>query len=471
MGSMPSGSAPTGLIAFDIYGRAQKTPFASPTFGDSFISGVDLATQWCNIEPKPGVYNWAPLTQVFDEAAPSEQDPDGKFVVLALIPGFDSPAWALKNVPSVTSSFSYGGPGATETLPMPWSELYLHRWYRFLQVVADRYGSNPEFRAIQTAGPTSVSTEMTLPDWTGTSPNKTDTGLPAVYKGNDLTMWNEYGYSPGKLIHAWRQTLAVYHKIFPLQYMALSLHQGLPIAGARGCNAECETANIPLQVIADGVHNYSSSFILQENGLGGVTGSTGSTDPDYNVVKANCGKVDTGLQTKVPQKEGSLSQALVSGRNADVAFLEVYESDVVNNANTIKSFDVPGTLPSTVGCVPLTLSAHHEAVELDGPTTVQANTTLNLPSDGTQVINIYEHTAQSGVVLVASCDASSCPVIVPSGHVPTRFTADVGLPGAHAYTTQALASTSLIVDTKGTKPAKVPIPPFKRPGCTANNCN
>jgi hypothetical protein len=308
---------------------------------------------------------------------------------------------------------------------------------------------------------------MTLPDWNGKSPAKTDTGLPSVFDGNDLAMWRDYNYTPGKLIRAWRQALAEYHRIFPRQYMALSLHPGLPIASADGCNAKCESADIPLQVIANGVHEYRSSFILQENGLDGTP--TATTDPDYNDVKANCGRIITGLQTKVPSKEGSLAHALVNGRNGDVSFLEIYDSDVVHDAKKIARFDAPSTLPSTAGCMPLRLTEHRQAVEFDSPTMVEANTTLNLPSDGTQVVNLYEHTPESGVVLVASCDTNSCTVTVPSGHVPTRFTADVGLPGATAYTERALVSTSLIVDTRGTKPAKVNVPPFNRPGCTGND--
>jgi hypothetical protein len=46
-------------------------------------------------------------------------------------------------------------------------------------------------------------------------------------------------------------------------------------------------------------------------------------------------------------------------------------------------------------------------------------------------------------------------VIVPSGHVPTRFTADVGLP-ASANREGTLVSVTLIADTGGSKPQGCP---------------
>jgi hypothetical protein len=464
------GDAPAGLIAVKIYTPQTKVQFPSSLFtpADSFVKGLDFLAQWCNLEPHPDVFNWAPLDTVFQQAQAS-----GKFVILTLIPGFETPSWALSGVDGFTSSFSYNTPDDTDphdarVLPLPWDPTYLGRWFTFLRAVADRYGDDRSFRVIEAAGPTSVSTEMTLPDLTGSQkipgyPEIVDGGLPVSYggrklDGSDIAAWEAAGYTPAKLAGAWSEAFATYHEIFRNQYMALALFPSLPIGDDSTVDLS-EGQQVRMDVVSDGRTNYQPSFIVQEDGLAG--NGTGS-DPGYNIVKASCKTVATGLQTKAPPKDLPLPPALTLGLHAHLDFIEAYASDIVTMPSAFAGFATsPSPLPSTDDCMPLKLTSS----EGGGATAaaVTATTDLTLPAGRSQVVNVFEQTA-AGPVLVAECTTSSCPVTITPGAVATRFSADVGAPGTLPYSSQALVSETTTAGTSAVKPKSIP------PNCKGTAC-
>jgi hypothetical protein len=114
-------------------------------FSNPAIRGVQLIANWGSLEGKQGDFNWAPMDQVFCQA-----DAAHKFVVLTLVPGFDTPAWVLngENMCVVQASpytcdtwaefgREYGaGSGKLGDLPMPWNSTYQSDWSGFLGAVA-----------------------------------------------------------------------------------------------------------------------------------------------------------------------------------------------------------------------------------------------------------------------------------------------------------------------------------------------
>jgi hypothetical protein len=466
----PIGATPSGLIAVKIYTPQTKAQFPSALFtaADSFVKGLDFLAQWCNLEPHPYVFNWAPLDTVFEQAQAS-----GKFVILTLIPGFETPSWALAGVQGFTSSFSYNTADDTNAadarvLPLPWDPTYLGRWFTFLRAVADRYGDDKSFRAIEAAGPTSVSTEMTLPDLTGSQkipgyPEIVDGGLPASYGGkklggSDIAAWEAAGYTPAKLVGAWTQAFATYHQIFRNQFMALALFPSLPIGENSTVNVSQGT-QVRLDVVSEGRTQYQPSFILQEDGL---AGDGSGSDPGYNIVRANCKTVVTGLQTKVPPNDHPLPPALAIGLRANLDFIEAYSSDIVTMPSAFTSFATsPSPLPSTDDCTPLKLTSSEGGGAK--PAVVTATTDLTFAPGHVQVVNVFEQTA-AGLVLVGECTTSSCPVSITPGAVATKFTADVGAPGTLPYTRQALASAAVTAGTSGLKPTGI------APNCKGTAC-
>jgi len=418
---------PTGLVAVKIYQPGQ-VPFEGQVFTDPWITGVDLLAQWRNLEPAFNTFNWTFLDCVFSQA-----DQHDKFVVLTLVPGFEAPDWVL-GLPGVRSQsfmFSYGNNEPARQLPLPWNQPYLSSWFGFLQAVAARYGANPEFRVIQVGGPTSVSTEMSLPDRTSG-----DSALPPSTGGSDIAEWINLGYTPARYVAAWKMAFAEYHRLFPNQYMALALYPGLPIGNA-GTRDPSQAVATPLDIIAAGLQ-YQHSFVLQEDGLQGIAAPR--PDPEYNFVKARCGDVVTGFQnaataTAALMTEGSLSLDLDYAVTAGVDFLELYEPDAVNPAMRALLSRARATLPANTGCAPLTLSVAPQTATAGTPTTLSAVTDLDL-SRG-EDINIYQ-----GSALLKTCAAATCSIPVSPGPGTTTYEADVGAPGTPPSTNQAIVSAT-----------------------------
>ena len=194
--SLPPAGLVVVLTTKDLDDASWRTAVANPS-----ISGVALQIHWSDLEPTEGKPDWTKLDELFAAAALSK-----KWVQLLIFPGFFTPAWALEGVQSDTFPIQYGpGKGDIMTLPMPWDPVYLKRWFAFVKLVSDRYGTTPAFRMIGAAGPTSVSVETTLPQ---TPP--------------DLKKWQADSYTPTKYIGAWQQALQTYATDFPNQYVSLS---------------------------------------------------------------------------------------------------------------------------------------------------------------------------------------------------------------------------------------------------------
>ena len=492
---------PSGVIASQIYNPqdtlvpGQVSLISNLVFEDRAISGVDLFVRWDNIETGPDQYDWSFLDCLFSQA-----DKYGKFVVLTLAPGFYTPKWLLYNptsnpggAPFQDFAYAYlnaeGQPtqqGSTpRALPLPWSTVYLDDWFGFLDQVADRYELNPAFRMIETAGPTSVSTEMSLPDAPGSTdcataaPGVCDTALPSSFppgpfgaplEGSDIAMWTDLGYTPAKELTAWKSVFKDYAATFPHQYIGLAVLPGLPVPMG-SCDAACEPVATDLAVIAAGRTDYNKRFVVQSDGLSATNG--GGLRP-YPYVQANCSQVVTGFQTHAPAKEkgNSLQTILSQGIRAAVDFIEIYAiGDVVSlppagtyttegtliRANTPVISKAETELHGAKNCAPLTLTA---STSSQNPTSGALAWTLTAsvaPALTSAVrINIYQGdtllparctgTASSGS-LTTTCTARVSPI------TRTTYTADVArLTTVVPYSDQAVASASTSV--QGGKPGK-----------------
>jgi len=468
---------PTGLIAYDIYSPNQGlSPFSPSLFSDSSISGVDLAIGWQDLEPSDGeapggtptTVNWGVLDCLFDEAAKASPP---KFVVLTLEPGFDTPSWALPSGAWFMSSFAYHSQKTARPLPEPWDQTYLDEWFTFLAQVKTRYEPVPGFRMIAAAGPTSVSSEMSLPDLKGgktcvTDPGdykKCDVGASATapwpgaapwlssYDGSDIKMFEALGYTPALLVSAWTSVFYTYTHDFADQYVSLALWQGLPI-GSTSKGDRAQYTATPLQVIQAG-SQYPSQFVLQANGLGPMSGQ----QPPGAFVAANCGTVVTGFQTKAPEQEpvADLPGALSAAEQAGVDFAELYEPDDILVAQPTpakpdpplaataqwlaSTVAPPPKLPASASCggdsARLRLTSL-EPAPVGSYVTLTARTTVNLANldfeqDGYSFKAAI--TISRGSDVLKSCSGAqgpkTCSVKVEAAPSATTYTADIGYPG------------------------------------------
>ncbi len=346
----PTPSSPTtqprGITAVNNFEPSTRVGslFDDQTYTNPYIAGLTFRTSWADIEPTDGDFVWAKLDTVFENA-----EKNSKWVELVLIPGFGTPAWALQGVQTATFGVKYGpGKGDQLSLPLPWDQTYLNRWFAFLKAVSVRYQDRPSFVKIAADGPTSVTAEMSLPN------------EPA-----DLCTWVKVGYTSERLIGAWTQVFANYAQIFPRQYFSLALYPPPPIVSATRCEngnpahtEHRESQRARAAIVGLGADTYPKQFVLQTNGLTAAK-EDASNAGGYDLVKSYSGKVVIGFQlttsamqhpTNMGDPDGAtaLQKSLQKGVDAHVQFLEVYEPDVLNPAaqNVLATF-ASALTPST----------------------------------------------------------------------------------------------------------------------------
>jgi hypothetical protein len=319
------GPVPSGLVVV-IENAPASGPLDISALSNPYISGVALQIHWSDIEPIEGKPDWTTLDSLFAAAKSSK-----KWVQLLLFPGFFSPAWALQGVQTDRFPIPYGpGTGTVETLPMPWDSAYLSRWFAFLKLLSDRYGSLPTFRMVAAVGPTSVSAEFTLPN------------SPA-----DLKQWQSDGYTPSKYIAAWQKTFGVYADDFPNQFVSLSVGFGLSI-NDRGKVDPREHLRTKQAIVDQAMSTLGGRFALQLSDLhaGPTREASSSAAEDQYVIGYN-GRITTGFQMR-SSAEGAASTAMGAAGNPPLAlrrsidlamvpngagqhinYLEIYEPDVL----------------------------------------------------------------------------------------------------------------------------------------------
>jgi hypothetical protein len=312
--NMPHGISVINLMDAQRVGKPFDT--SNPTlnaYTNPNTSGVTFRTSWADVEPEEGKFDFSKIDTVFANA-----ESNGKWVELILIPGFGTPGWAMQGVQSGVFAIAYGaGTGKLLPMPVPWDQTYLSRWFIFLKAIAGRYAGRTSFRKIAAAGPTSVSSEMSLPD----SPN-------------DIAQWEKFGYTPQKYINAWKQTFNAYASTFPHQYFSLALHPALPIPDPR------QKAYAREQIINLGLQ-YPSQFALESDGL-----NPSRSNETLKLVKDHSGQVATGFMmstaaTIKSQRMGAegnpplaLRKSIDAGMRPNSAgqqvnYLGIYETDVV----------------------------------------------------------------------------------------------------------------------------------------------
>ena len=200
--------------------------------------------------------------------------------------------------------------------------MYLNHWFAFLKQLSERYGQSPAFRMIAAAGPTSVSTEMTLP--------------------RDPKKWRNNSYTPSKYIEAYQKVFQVYAADFPNQYVSLSVGNGLNI-NDRGKIAPGEGMHTRQTIIDQAMGLLGRRFVLENDNL--HAGSNNQRD-STSFVMSYSGRVITGLEMRSSAERGSAGQGapgnppLALRRSIDkgmqpnkagqhVNYLEIYEPDVL----------------------------------------------------------------------------------------------------------------------------------------------
>jgi len=291
-----------------------------------FVSGVAVQINWRDIEPVQGKPDWSKLDALFAAAISSK-----KWVQLNIFPGFFSPEWALEAAKTDLFNIPYGpSHGTVAKLPMPWDRVYLNRWFTFVRQLGERYGRSPAFRMIAAAGPTSVSSEMTLPAY---SP-------PAIQK------WLSDGYTPAKYLDAWEEAFHVYADTFPNQCVSLAAPQ-LPILEQRRSDRAAHL-RAKHEVVARAMRVFGRRLVIQSNDLHAGHARVEAAD-GTDFINGYSGQIITGFEMR-GGTEGHASEVMGAAGNPPLAlrrsidkgtalnnvgqhvnFLEIYRGDVVSS--------------------------------------------------------------------------------------------------------------------------------------------
>jgi hypothetical protein len=317
------GSAPSGIAVVLPSAGPRDRSLDLQALNNPFISGIALQINWRDLEPIQGRPDWSRLDDVFAAAESS-----GKWVQLLIFPGFFSPPWALEGAETDLFPIQYGpGHGAVTRLPMPWDRVYFGRWFAFLKLLSERYGSSPAFKMMAASGPTSVSAEMTLPT-----------------KPPDVAKWRSHGYTPRKYLDAWETVFRVYADDFPNQCISLSA-PNLPLLEQDRVVDPAAHMRARQAIIDEAGRTLKERLAIQWSDL--HAGHARVEAPDQtSMVIGYSGRVITGLQMRTSAEGDSavmgadgnpplaLRKSLDKGMASNSAgrhvnYLEIYEPDVL----------------------------------------------------------------------------------------------------------------------------------------------
>ena len=276
------------------------------------IVGVSLRTTWRKVEPKEGQWDWDNLDAAITVARSAR-----KKVMIRVLAGTHTPEWVYARG-ARRFDFVQRNPNRSRTdepsyLPIPWDETYLRYWARLVRQLGKRYGNDPAIVLVHIAGPTRSSAEMHLPK-----------------SRLDQDQWKQVGYTPKRLIAAWKQVMDVYAEAFPKQSLAVNISRPIYDDG------------VVEGVLDYGLEKYGARFCIQGNWL---SAHTQDTFPYYKLIRQHAAKTRIGFQmlgaaswndSPHPKQQraggrmGDLDIAIQKGLAAGADYFEIYQKDIQN---------------------------------------------------------------------------------------------------------------------------------------------
>ena len=143
------------------YQTGQPFPVTDPSSLDAYagdFSGIVVNESWSQLEPTPGVEDWAPLDQslaaisAWNAAHPAT--PLG--VKLRIFAGFSAPSWVVAQSGPTATIATRGG---AKTVGEWWTTPFRQAWSAFQHALAARYDPNPLVRAVSVSSCSSSTGE------------------------------------------------------------------------------------------------------------------------------------------------------------------------------------------------------------------------------------------------------------------------------------------------------------------------
>jgi hypothetical protein len=275
----------------------------TPGLQDPHIYGLSWRFKWVTIEPKEGQYNWESIDRAIDVTASA-----GKKVMLRVVAGANTPDWVYQSgaKPFDFSNTDLAHPGnhpQNLRMPLPWDDVYLTKWEKFIQALGLRYSGNPQIYSVQMTGGGYIG-EMNLPKAFG--------------------KWKQVGYSDDKLITAWKRIIDSYQKAFPKTPTNLDINEPLG-----------KQSDVMKPVVAYVLASYPGKVYLQQNGL---KADFPKASPIRGILREAANTTVVGYQMVggkgfLEQQTGDRSAAFRNAMEDRASYVEVYASDVQDRAH------------------------------------------------------------------------------------------------------------------------------------------
>jgi hypothetical protein len=291
--------AQEGVKIFSLQPPGQSLETPLPELNNSLIYGISWRFRWNTIEPKEELYNWELIDRAVEITTKA-----GKKVMLRIVAGRNTPEWVYRAgarpFDFKNTDLAYPANHKPDMrMPIPWDEIYLERWERFIKAFGKRYNGNPNIYSIQMSGGGHIG-EMNLP------------------KAHDK--WQQAGYSDEKLISAWKRIIDAYQKAFPNTPTNLNINE--PLGKKR--------SNVLEPVVAYVLSKYPNKVYLQQDGLR-------ADMPKDNhirlIIREASKRTIVGYQMlwgkgALDRQTGDRMMAFRNAIEDNVSYVEVYTSDV-----------------------------------------------------------------------------------------------------------------------------------------------
>ena len=155
------------------------------------LQGIVIRARWSDVNPSKGHYDWSRIKDAVSKITNAK-----KHWKLKIFTGISDPVWLQQEG---VQYFTFNNPNPqpfhpdpTYSMPVPWDTKMLGFYDTMLAAAAAEFDGNPYLDLVAIGGPTQFSLEMHLPDEVSSLP----------------------GYSPQKLINAWKTSINSYANHF-----------------------------------------------------------------------------------------------------------------------------------------------------------------------------------------------------------------------------------------------------------------
>jgi hypothetical protein len=240
------------------------------SLGVTGVDGIVLVISWSSLEPAMGQYQWTTLDLWTHRALTL-----GKKLDLTITAGTDTPPWLFQPAPSgagasalnFTISPHGGATGVcdSETIAAPWDTAFLNRWDLLLAAVAAHLKVDGTYTAVtllRLTGVNRTTDEFRLPAETPQS-----TGLACV--SDAVTIWQQAGFRPSRLLQAWDQITNSFIKSFPDKSFSVAIipQNAFPAIGEDGAIIKGTPPDQNQALLSQASHKLPARLVVQFNFL------------------------------------------------------------------------------------------------------------------------------------------------------------------------------------------------------------